>query len=50
MPRKVVKVYLSKQLKKMLELLSQKIGISESETMRIALYELSSEHREINLN
>ncbi|MBS7608685.1 MAG: ribbon-helix-helix protein, CopG family [Candidatus Bathyarchaeia archaeon] len=38
MPRKcIVKVVLSKEQKEMLEELAQRLGISESETMRMAL-------------
>jgi hypothetical protein len=48
MPRKVVKVYLMKGLKKMLDTLSTKLGLPESEILRIALFELASKYGLVN--
>jgi antitoxin component of RelBE/YafQ-DinJ toxin-antitoxin module len=48
MPRKVVKVYVSKKMKEMLDTLSSKLGLPESEVMRIALFELASKHNLVN--
>ena len=44
MPRKVVHVYIPKEMKDLLEIIAQKLGLAESEVMRIALFQLASKH------
>jgi hypothetical protein len=44
MPRKVVKVYIPKEMKVMLEVACIKLGLPESEVMRLAFFELASKH------
>jgi hypothetical protein len=44
--RKLVKVYLTNQQKRLLERICQKLGMDESETMRVAFLEYA---RSINL-
>lgn len=44
MPRKVVKVYIPKELKTMLEGMAQTLGLDESELLRVALLDYASKH------
>jgi hypothetical protein len=49
MGRKVAKVYLSPPLSKMLDETSKLIGLSDSETLRLALIGLAEKHGLLNL-
>ena len=44
MPRKIVKVYIPKEIKKMVEDMSEALGLDESELLRVALLDYASKH------